>query len=177
MLQIEKFVISYPNHIDIFLLRGRIYEEKQQLDLAVKDYQKVVQKIDNIEAYYRLANIYYNTKKYLRVVDIINKIFATRLKIHPGAKSNFLFFRGVARFFLDRFQDSLNDFSQIKEKRKYLKSKDASYLYYYQGIILLQQKKYSEAKKSFLIAAKGLKSSSQQKSIQRYLQQIEKINK
>lgn len=178
LLQTEKFLISYPNHVDIFLLRGKIYRQQHQLDLAIKNYQKVIHKADNIDAYYHLASIYYETRKYLRVVDIINKTFATKLKISPVVKSNLLFFRGVALFFLDRFQDSLNDFSQITEKKKHLKNKDVSCLYYYRGIILFQQKKYSEAKKSFLIAAKDLKSSSKQKNIQSYLQQVEeKIKK
>ncbi|WP_372370915.1 protein kinase [Candidatus Uabimicrobium sp. HlEnr_7] len=167
----EKYLASYPDNTRVLLLRGKIYEEQGNLDMAIKDYQTIVQAHENLEAYQRLIQIFYRTEKYLRVADAVNKVFATDLVL-KDTRPYLLFYRGVAYYFLNRLQESTKDLSLALQEKKKLSKRVLSHLHYYQGLTFFKQSKYDKAQKVFDIAIKTIRDKRKKASIRFHLQEI-----
>jgi len=84
MRQLKTLVEAYGENADSLHLRGRIYEQEGELDLAEKYYFDSLAKGDfevpdeKFTVNYRLANMYYQRKSYKKFEDILEKILSAQ---------------------------------------------------------------------------------------------------
>lgn len=149
------YLKTNPEHTKTLYNRGRAYEEVGEADLALRDFEQIVD-LDpkNINAYLSLAKLSYNSQSFNKVLLYANKA----LELNEGsAQGNFLAARGAHQLgYFDQAMESYNNAITV--------NKDFGEAYLYRGALKISMEKTRAACEDFA-AARRLEVSGAQKAM------------
>ncbi|MCJ7789746.1 MAG: hypothetical protein MUP69_06105, partial [Candidatus Atribacteria bacterium] len=151
LTKLSQIIIDDPNNAFAYYVKGMIYKNTLEYDLAIKEYEKVVELIpQNDKIISELAQLYQDNDQLIEATESYIKL--GKLKSSPYILDNFLAYKKSAAGYLnlgdyyssigniDQAISAYNKVTQFSEDKRSI-----AVAYYRLGIIDLKGKKYEQS--------------------------------
>lgn len=160
LAKLSQIITEDPNNAFAYYIKGRIYQEALEYDLAITEYEKVVELIpQNDKLISELAQLYQDNKQFIEAAETYIKL--GKLKSAPHILENFLAFKTDAACYLNlgNYYSSIGEIekavSAYKKTTQFSEDKRSIALAYYQlGLIELKGEEYEQAIKEKTLSQK-----------------------
>ena len=151
LTNLSLIIIEDPNNAFAYLVRGTIYKDSLEYDLAIKEYEKVVELIpQNDKLISELAQLYQDNDQFIEATETYIKL--GKLKPSPYILDNFLAYQESAAGYLNLgdYYSSVGNiehavFAYTKATQFSEDKRSIAIAYYRLGLINLKGKEYEQA--------------------------------
>lgn len=160
LAKLSQIITEDPNNAFAYYIKGRIYQEALEYDLAITEYEKVVELIpQNDKLISELAQLYQDNEQFIEATETYIKL--GKLKSAPHILENFLAFKTDAACYLNlgNYYSNIGEIekavSAYKKATQFSEDKRSIALAYYQlGLIELKGEEYEQAIKEKTLSQK-----------------------
>ncbi len=158
--KLSQIITEDPNNAFAYYIKGRIYQDALEYDLAITEYEKVAELIpQNDKLISELAQLYQDNEQFIEATETYIKL--SKVKPTPHILENFLAFKTNAACYLNlgNYYRSIGEIekaiSAYKKATQFSEDKRSIALAYYQlGLIELKGEEYEQAIKEKTLSQK-----------------------
>lgn len=151
LTNLSLIIVEDPNNAFAYLVKGMIYKDALEYDLAIKEYEKVVELIpQNDKLISELAQLYQDNEQFIEATETYIKL--GKLKPSPYILNNFLAYQESASGYLNLgdYYSSVGNiehaiFAYTKATQFSEDKRSIAIAYYRLGLINLKGKEYEQA--------------------------------